>query len=284
MADEEENSTSREKEIARLAKEQSFDRRGLTSSASPDDETARSAKSRRDRAREPYRKSRVRAPSGYERLSDGSVEPKGAPRYEVWVEKEADALVSVQVKAPPTRAIVPEDRWMIAVLSQLIEDASGTTYEIAEDHSAEANPGSRAPVTALDRLRSAYLAAFECPPAQEWQRRLRMYVEAALEGGRWRQDSPIRSGEMQVGHEILRVLQMQCPSVPQGLTAPKIEGLLRTTTLTRGGPGRKNRVRGADGITREARESSAQNYQNAIDELVNELGEPVWRVGHTRTT
>jgi hypothetical protein len=113
-------------------------------------------------------------------------------------------------------------------------------------------------VDALKRARAAYETAVGWPPEREWERRLRLSVADALYHRQARPEQGPGRPAMTTGLEIAAVLPFQCPrgTVPAGLTAEKIECVLRRATLA---PGAQSAER-------------QQHYQSAVDDLVRELG------------
>lgn len=115
---------------------------------------------------------------------------------------------------------------------------------------------AKAPVWALARLRAAYVGAFGRAPEDEWKHTLRLQVDHALhnrQGKQWEGKGKTRTPRDRTtfavrhpdtgkivstdGEELLRVLRMVSPpgTVPRGLTARAIDGVLQTATLGRGG-------------------------------------------------
>jgi hypothetical protein len=189
-----------------------------------------------------------RAPERREADVEGRRAPHAGTRPDLTLRGDAnldEAAVepaSVEDELPEPRQREPTDveRWTVGRLRLLLDRAKDGE------------------VDALKRARAAYEAAVGWPPEREWERRLRLSVADAL----FHRQAGLEQGAgrpaMTTGLEIAAVLPFQCPrgTVPAGLTAEKIERVLRRATLA------------PDAQPAERQ----QHYQSAVDGLVRELG------------
>jgi hypothetical protein len=170
----------------------------------------------------------------------------------------------------PLERVVPsqEDQEMREKLANLVAGAApfnpdrplgGDKDEDISYPSEEAERRIRAkrgtvPAETLARIRAAYAAAFDTLPSQAWQDALRSRVSYALH---YRQAGDVPPHNVASnGRTILAALHRNLGEtrVPKALTAAKIESVLRTSTLMRGG-GRRPK----------------KNVGTALDELIAEV-------------
>lgn len=163
------------------------------------------------------------------------------------------------VFATPT----PEDLARAEALRRL---ADAATQPLDPDEVIAATPKlerklrqrrGQVPLRTLERLRAAYCAAFTLPPTREWERSFRSVVKYALRyrlaGGK---PQPPNLKALLTGRGILSFLRRHFgDSVPPALTAERIDALLRTSTLARGGRGRKNADQAVDQLLEELKQT-----------------------------
>ncbi len=216
-------------------------------------ELAVQQKKRRDREREPFRAPRRRAPRGSVIMREAG-NAILVPRAEL--ERRA-RLTRADLEAAPAAFAAdyfarptPQDFWLACELRTLVEELSGFPRGLDEDpRVAFPDLKDEVPRKRLEELRRAWEGA-NGPLETYWEKQLRFYVGHALPYRQAGGKNPI-AGD---GESILKAVRALSPpdTVPLALTAQKIERVLRTATVARGG-GTKGRTK---------------NVETALDELI----------------
>ncbi|MBK8994640.1 MAG: hypothetical protein IPM35_02665 [Myxococcales bacterium] len=130
---------------------------------------------------------------------------------------------------------------MLATLAQLLDAAK--PFDPTGLALPSGAPGQRirklaglAPARILERVRAAYLAAGFPPVSSRWEGELRSAVRFALTCRMGKAALPPHLSKLTSGAGILTALKSRFPEdIPPAITAKRIDALLRSTTLTRGG-------------------------------------------------